>query len=210
MARRREEKQARLLEHGEIGFYYRPRLDTREIQSADGVQRMLIVLCPENRRRYRVIAVGRKRMATRFWGFVDLVLDAPQDLHAALGAQIYGTRTSGVRHVPAAVPAASGTYTLSWQNGHGHLEWRFKRVYDIDLTDGEAIVTVANPDPSAWGLEEPPSLQFELFDDVEVHVTTPATFPPAMQSRFGDQRYLPLDSLDYIDHPGTELVFATR
>jgi hypothetical protein len=220
MARRREEEQTRLLERGEIAFYYRPRVETPEPEGLGDVQRLLIVLCPEDRRRYRVIAIGRKRLpsharADRFWGFVDLVLDAPQDLHAALAAQTYGTKTRGVRHLPAAQPAANGSYALTWHGGHAHLRWHLSRVHHEDevvrelaLEDsGDSIVTVANPDPTVWGLVELPPLQFELFDDAELHVTIPTPFPPSLQGRFGERKFAPLDTIDYLDHPGAELVF---
>ena len=183
MARRLEERQTRLLERGEIEIHYRPRAEASSPERLGEVQRLLIVLCPEGRKRYRVVAGGRNEPSDRFWGFVDLVLDSPQDLSAALAAQTFVTRTLGVGHLPAARLVAKGTYTLSWRNGQAHLQWHFKSVRDLSLQDGSAIVTVANPDNTVWGLADMPPLQFELFDDAEVHVTIPTQFPPELQAQ---------------------------
>jgi hypothetical protein len=212
MARRREEIPGRTLERGAIEFLYRPRVEAFQPEGLEDVQRLLIVLCPEGGRRYRVIAIGRKKMPRndRFWGFVDLVLYSPQDLRAALGAQTYATKTRGMRHLPAALPAARGTYTLEWHDAHAHLRWDVDVGPDVPLDpSGDAIVTVANPDPIAWGLLEMPPLQFDLFDEAELHVTIPTPFPPELQSRFGDRRFVQLDTTEWLDHPGAELVFIT-
>src|SRR5688572_1131319 len=100
MARRREEE--RELERGAVSVFYRPRVETFEPERLEDMQRLLIVLAPENRTRRRVIAIGRKRLPDteqrdRFWGFVDLVLDSEADLRAALSAHTYATKRRGVR-----------------------------------------------------------------------------------------------------------------
>ena len=223
MARRRENEQMRGLERGEMTLMYRPRVEHFDPEDARDVQRLLLVLCPERRSRYRVIAIGRKRLPggerhERFWGFVDLVLDAPQDLRAALAAQTYVTKTRGTRHLPAARRAASGTYELRWHDGHTHLSYDLQRVHgedpvveDLELEErADYIVTVANPDPAVWGLDEPPPLQFELFEEPEIHVTIPTPFPPDLQQRFRDRRFAPLDTVGYLAPPGAELGFVTQ
>ena len=112
--------ETRRLEQGSIAFFYRPRVETQHADELDDVQRVLLLLSPEGSPFERLIAVGRKRMPRsaqrdRFWGFVDLVL-TPYDMHAALGAQVYCTRTRGLRHLPAARAFADGTYELDATN----------------------------------------------------------------------------------------------
>jgi hypothetical protein len=214
MARRVAEEQPRLLERGEMSFLYRPRVETFQPEGMDDIQRLLLVLCPDRKRLYRVIAIGRKRMPSpapheRFWGFVDLVLDSPQDLRAALDAQTYGTKTRGVRHLPAAMKVAGGRYQIVWHGQHAHLEYDLSSNEADFEPNGDFIVTVANPDPTAWGLLETPPLQFELFDDAEVHVTIPTPFPPDLQQKFGEKRFVALDSTRLLNFPGAELVFIS-
>jgi hypothetical protein len=207
------------LEHGSVTILYRPRVEARDPGELGDVQRLLVLLAPDDSAFERVIAVGRKRLPRsarreRFWGFVDLVL-TPSDMQAALGEKVYGTKTRGLRHLPAARPFASGMYELAGHGEHTHLRWHVERIpiddpiaFEVDVeSSADYIVTVANPDPTAWGLLEPPNLQSALFDDLELHVTIPTPFPPALQQRFGDRRYAQLDSPEWLDHPGAELVF---
>ena len=221
MARRREEE--RQLERGKASVFYRPRVETFEPEGLDDVQRLMIVLAPEGRRRRRVITVGRKRLPNsgrhdRFWGFVDLVLDSEADLRAALSSHTYGTKTRGVRHLPAAKPVGKGTYAITWHESHAHLQLTISDVVNEDPVVEELsldehtdyIISVANPDPAVWGLEEQPPLQMELFDEMEVHVTLPTPFPPRLQSRFRDNRFAQLDTVEFLDHPGAELVFIAE
>lgn len=203
-----------------MSLVYRPRVERWQPEDTADVQRLLLVLCPERRARYRVIAIGRRQVPRggtheRFWGWVDLVLDSPSDLRAALAAHTYETRTRGVRHLPAARRAGGGRYELSWHGGHAHLRYELTSIEaDDPVVDdlrpeprADCILTVANPDPAAWGLVEMPPLQFDLFDETEIHVTIPAPFPPTLQARFGDRRFVPLDDIRFLDHPGAELVF---
>lgn len=209
-----------ILEQGTATFLYRPRVEEQHPDELADVQRLLILLSPDGGQFERLIAVGRKRMARsrrheRFWGFVDLVL-TPYDMHAALGAQVYGTKTRGLRHLPAARSFAGGTYELAWHGAHAHLRWnagqfdeRDPIAAEIELErDADYILTVANPDPTLWGLLETPNLQGELFDELELHVTIPSPFPPALQARFRNRKYAQLDSPEWLDHPGAELVFV--
>ena len=208
------------IERGEATFLYRPRVEQFHAEDLGDVQRLLLLLSPEETAYERLIAIGRKRIPRsrkrdRFWGYVDLVL-APYDMNAALGAQVYGTKTRGLRHLPAAVAFASGSYDITTHGPHSHLRWTIDRVEshdpvaaDLSLErEADYIVTVANPDPAAWDLEALPDLQSELFDELELHVTIPTPFPPALQTRFRNRRFAQLDSAEWLQHPGAELVFV--
>ncbi len=208
------------LEHGSIAFLFRPRVEQQHPDELADVQRLLLLLTPNGSAFQRAIAVGRKRLPPsarrdRFWGFVDLVL-THYDMNAALDAQVYGTKTRGLRHLPAARVFAEGTYEITQHDGHAHLSWSVTRIAEneplaseIELeAEADYILTVANPDPAAWGLVEPPDLQTTLFDDLELHVPLPTPFPPDLQQRFRNRRFTQLDSVEWLDHPGAELVFV--
>lgn len=212
-------EEAKTLEQGSITFLYRPRVEEQNPEELADVQRFLLVLSADGAAFERAIVIGRKHLPAsarreRFWGFVDLVL-TPYDMHNALGAQVYGTKTRGLRHLPAARPFARGTYDLSTHGSHSHLRWHIDAFEPDPVADtlqlerdADYIVTIANPDPVAWGLLEPPDLQASLFDDLELHVTVPAPFPPALQQRFRNRRFVQLDSTDWLDYPGAEIVFV--
>ena len=219
MARPRPVEVAQTIERGSVTFLYRPRVEEQDPHALDDVQRLLILLTPDGSAFERLIAVGRKRLPRssrrdRFWGFVDLVL-TPYDMQAALGTQVYGTKTRGLRHLPAARPFAEGTYDILQHDSHSHLRWHIAFINEIDPIATEAeieeeadyIVTIANPDPIAWGLVEAPEIQYDLFDELELHVTIPTPFPPSLQQRFGNRRFTQLDTPEWLDHPGAEVVF---
>lgn len=60
-----------------------------------------------------------------------------------------------------------------------------------------------NPDPARW----PADPQEVLFEGGEPATATP--FPPALQERFGEHRYLPL-SPEFLQYVGAELLFVAR
>jgi len=47
-----------------------------------------------------------------------------------------------------------------------------------------------------------------LFDELELHVTIPSPFPAQLQARFGGRRFVQLDSVEWLEHPGAEVVFV--
>jgi hypothetical protein len=220
MARTAAAEVATTIEQGSVTILYRPRVEEQDPSDLGDVQRLLILLRPAGGAFERLIAVGRKRMPRsarreRFWGFVDLVL-TPYDMNAALDAQVYGTKTRGLRHLPAARAFASGSYAIATHRDHAHLRWQVSRITDADPiafevdveSEADYIVTIANPDPVVWGLLEPPDLQTALFDDLELHVTIPTPFPPNLQERFGNRKYAHLDTPEWLEHPGAEIVFV--
>lgn len=220
MGRAQAAEAIQTLEQGSIAFLFRPRVEERHPAEIEDVQRLLLQLTPSGSVYQRLIAIGRKRLPRsahrdRFWGFVDLVL-THYDMHAALGAHVYGTKTRGLRHLPAARTIGQGTYEITAHDGHAHFSWCVTRIAEeeplaaeIEIEEeADYILTVANPDPAAWGLVEPPDIQTALFDDLELHVPLPTPFPPALQQRFRNRRFTQLDSVDWLEHPGAELVFV--
>ncbi|HEY6138084.1 MAG TPA: hypothetical protein VI670_10015 [Thermoanaerobaculia bacterium] len=172
-----------MLEEGALTIIARVRVRREEIESLDDVQRMLWVLAPGNGGAQRVIVVGRKRLTKRFWAFVAAD-DALRGRAQTLGA---------------------GTYRIEGHEEHTHFDFELHGdcflCGEIGLQPrGSFIVSVMNPDPTRW-----PSQQEELFASrAEAAIATP--FPPALQARFGEHRYLPL-APEFLDHPGAELVF---
>ena len=53
-----------------------------------------------------------------------------------------------------------------------------------------------------------PPLQQDLFGKDAVHGTVPASLSAPLRERFAGRRYVALDTVEFLDHPGTELVFS--
>jgi hypothetical protein len=98
--------------------------------------------------------------------------------------------------------SGDGEYELIWNDGLAHLR------YVVDRETAEYTVLVANPDPKAWGLHEAPPIQHDLFEKDEIHARVPAPLTPALQERFGGRRFVALDTTEFLDHPGAELIFS--
>ena len=127
----KQQPEAETLERGNIYFAYRPKVrDAGEKTRVEGlgeVERTYMILSAEDRRIYRRIVLGRKRMpelqggGERFWGFIDLVSRNPEKIEDDLDAETYETKTRGERERPAARPAGEGVYRIVAHGNHTHL-----------------------------------------------------------------------------------------
>jgi hypothetical protein len=194
------------LETGHIYFFYRPRVQREEARGLEDVQRFHFVLSPRDKRLWRLVTVGRKRLPEvgdrheRAWAFVDTVGDTPETVKEDLERQIYDTKTRGVRVLPPARPAGEGVYALVAHGSHTHLAYELelpKAPGDVqeDLNiepEGDFIVTVRNPAaPSpAW---------------VGLRSQRRAELPAELQERFRGRRFTEVTPA-FLDVPGVELV----
>ena len=180
MARVRE-RSTRELERGAITFLVQPR------KTADEIAHVLMRLEPETAER-RSIVIGRKRLGGRFW------------------AMVVAAAAAAVEDV------AAGDYRIYEHDGHTHLAFDVRERMDEPLRraiglhrSGSFIVTVMNPDPAVW---EGEVRQQQLFPGRERIVTTP--FPPHLQERFGGRKYAKLDTPEFLEYPGAELVLISE
>jgi hypothetical protein len=196
----------RVLERGDVFFFYRPRVGVEDARSLRDVARFFLILVPDARGCDRLVVVGRKRLPDpdrheRGWALVAELAGRPDELRDAVGRRVYETRTRGLRVQPQARPVGEGRYLLADHDGHSHLAYGLElppepgeaqRVFGIDR-EASLIVAVRNPDapaPSGTGL--PRSRRAEL--------------PKRLRDRFGDRRWIAVDDPELLDHPGIELV----
>jgi hypothetical protein len=193
------------LEHGDIFFFYRPRVEVNDVRSPEHVQRLFLVLRPDGRRRLREIIVGTKRLPDperheRVWAFVARVTDKAENLQEELRQRRYETKTRGERRQPEARPVGEGRYAIVDHDGHGHLAYALElphqpgdgqRVFGIER-EASYIVAVRNPDTPAPPDMRSPGRAPEL--------------PERLRTRFRDRRFAQLDTTEWLDHEGVELV----
>src|SRR5919198_395372 len=98
----------RVMEHGDVFFFYRPRVETEEVATREDVQRFFIVLAAEraNGTSFRMFAVGRKQLPDvrpgeahpeeRNWAVNVLTTSKAEDVRGELLAKEYSTATRGV------------------------------------------------------------------------------------------------------------------
>jgi hypothetical protein len=203
--------EVKLLEQGDLCFLYTPRVRPRpelpfdadeRVAGPRDVQRLHVVLSPRDRRVYRRLLVGRKRMPEpsrqRFWAEIERVCETPDEVCFDLERYEYETKTRGPRVQPPARPAGEGVYVLAQHGTHAHLAYRLeapRRPGEVQralriLPEASYIVAAFNP-------EAPPRLGRRPPDVARV--------PEWMREKFRGRKFAPLDS-DLLDVAGLELV----
>jgi hypothetical protein len=197
---------ARVVEQGDCFFFYRPRVGATEVDDLEDVQRFFVVLAPDRRPRYREIIVGAKRLPDperheRLWAFVAKVAAQPEQLREEIGRREYATKTRGIRVQPEARPAGEARYGVVEHDDHTHLAYVLELPADPGpaqqafriVKEGSYVVAVRNPDaPAPPGAGLPPTRRAEL--------------PAELRARFGDRRFIALDTPELLDFEGIELV----
>jgi hypothetical protein len=197
---------ARVVEQGDVFFFYRPRVDADRVDGLDDVQRFFLILRPDRQRRARRIIVGRKRLPEpslheREWAFVADVADDPSDVRGQIGPKAYETATRGVRVEPEARPVGEGRYAIVEHDGHTH----FVYVVELPRHPGPAqemfgvhpeasyVVAVRNPKAKA-----PPG--------AGLRPSQRAAYPPELMEQFGTRRFASVTDPRLLDYEGAELV----
>lgn len=196
-----------LVEAGDIAFFYRPKVEQESPEGLDDVQQFLLTLSPEHRRHHRLVVVGRKRLPDvgdheQLWAYVELVTGKVTDLRGALAAEDYETKTRGTRHQPAARPAGEGVYALLRGEAEACLAYQLELPGDPGPVQRELniapqarfVLSVKNPDTGSAG-------------GIGLSERQQADYPPALQKRFGERRWIPADP-DLLDVEGAELLMV--
>ena len=126
---------AEVIEHGDIFFFYRPKVGTDEVEGIEDVQRFYMVTTPEEERNsnkniYRLFLIGQKQLPEivegkstskeRNWALNTLTTSNAGDIHKELLPAEYVTETKGKRRLGAAAPAGEGKYSIVKHENHKH------------------------------------------------------------------------------------------
>lgn len=206
----RPHHQANVLEQGHIYFFFRPKVEqqTEFMDSLEDVQRLFMILHPASREKYRLIVIARKRLPEvrngpeTMWGFVEKTFTDPKQLQEAFQKTFYETKTRGKRVQPAARPAGEGVYAIVKHDTHTHLAYILElpekpaEVQDVlnIAKEGSYVFAIKNPlipSPEGLGLSE----------------NQKAQFPPHLQEKFRDYRWMNVDPSQLLDYEHAELAF---
>ena len=196
-----------MLEHGDIYFVYRPRVEEAPVAGIEDIQRFFVVLSPQGKHLHRLVVIGRKRLPEiedeheRNWGFVQKVVRNPDQMEDELGQIVYDTKTRGERHLAPARPAGEGVYAIVNHDGHTHLAFalelparRGEVQEELNIPkQGSYIIAIRNPEMAA-----PQSLGLPDNEKREL--------PDRLQARFQGRRFVPADPPDFLDREGAEFV----
>ena len=214
----KEEKESEVIEHGDIFFFYRPKVDTEEVQDIEDVQRFYMITSPigegkrqSNKNIYRLFLVGQKQLPEivegkstskeRNWALNTLTTSNADDIHKELLAAEYTTETRGKRRIAAAVPAGEGKYSIVKHDGHTELAYLLElpevpgstqREFEI-RKEASYIVSVKNPDAKVPG--------FMTFSS-----SKRPEYPKHILEKFGDRRWISIEDPDLINYENTQLL----
>jgi hypothetical protein len=195
--------ETKVLERGDFFFLYRPIRERYEPGGLLDIRRFYLVLHPQGQERFRLIAIGKKKLpgfddgAQRHWGFLDGVFRTPEELRQAAAGipPLIESRGENLR------PAGEGVYALVLHGDHTHLAYvlelpaipgEVQEAFNIK-PEGRFVIAVKNPEATS-----PPGVGLEA--------ERQPVFARELAARFGDRRWLPVDPPDFVDYEGAELV----
>lgn len=195
----------KIVERGDIYFFYRPRVEEKGARGLGDIQRFFMVLKPEGRAEFRLAMLGRKRLPEsdrheRIWGFIDRVVKRGSEIEAETRERHYRTKTRGKRTVPAARPAGEGVYAFLQRGRNLYL------TYELELPkqpgevqeelnipkQGAFIVSIRNPETSP-----PPGAGLPEREE--------ADYPKPLQQEFRGRRFATEDPR-LLDYEGAEFI----
>src|SRR5215211_1577276 len=201
----------KILEQGDIFFFYRPKVSSNEIKSIDDVRRFYMVLCPEDKQKiidntnndtntkekkiYRLFIIGKKslpeirkteaRSSERFWAQVGGIFYDSKKLGEDLTAEEF-------RKGDAARPVGEGKYAIIEHQNHTELAFILEMPQEIGEAQKELgiqkeatyIITVINPyKPVSEGYTTAEAERPKYPKDVQNYLTkTEGKFIPLSQN----------------------------
>jgi len=204
MTDRAQREDVEILERGNIYFFYRPAVGEDAPKGLVDVQRFHFVLSPEGRELFRMITVGKKRLpepddaGQRFWGFVEKVGQTSGEMVEELER---GQMRDGFGTKRSARPAGEGVYALARHGNHTHLLYALELPAEPDEVQrelhiekqGSYLLSVKNPEAGS-----PPSVGLDEERKAEL--------PKELQERFGSRRFIAIDTPEFLDYEGAELL----
>ena len=213
----------RFIESGDIFFFYRPKIDTKEVKDIEDVQRFYMVTCNDinkntnknknKNKNYRLFMLGSKKMPEivegksgseeRNWALNILTTSNSDEIHNELLLPVeYTTKTRGKRRLPAAQPAGEGKYSILRHDGHTELAYileipeipgPIQTEFEIKK-EASYIVSVKNPEIFIPG--------YDAFSKKD----RKPNYPKHIKEKFGEKRWINVDDPEILDYENTQLL----
>jgi Protein of unknown function (DUF2795) len=213
-----DNKESQIIEHGDIFFFYRPKVGTEEVEDIGDVQRFYMITSPEdgakrhgNKDIYRLFLVGQKQLPEiiegkstskeRSWALNVLTTTNPDDIHKELLPAEYTTETRGKRRIAAAAPAGEGKYSIVKHDGHTELAYLLElpeipgptqREFEIKK-EASYIISVKNPEIKVPG--------FAAFSEEKK-----PRYSKHLMEKFGDRRWINVEDPELLNYENTQLL----
>jgi uncharacterized protein DUF2795 len=209
-----KEKGSEIIEQGDIFFFYRPKVDTEEVEHIKDVQRFYMITSPEKRNKniYRLFLIGQKQLPEivegrstskeRNWALNVLTTSNSEDIRRELLPAEYITETRGKRRIAAAVPVGEGKYCIVKHDNHTELAYILElpkipgptqREFEIKK-EASYIISVKNPDVTIPG--------YAAFSTEDKK----PNYPKYLKERFGDRRWINVEDPELLNYENTQVL----
>ncbi|MBD0359629.1 MAG: DUF2795 domain-containing protein [Nitrososphaeraceae archaeon] len=203
----------KIIEQGDIFFFYRPKVDTEEVKDIKDVQRFYMVTTPEKQKKndiYRLFLIGQKQLPEiiegkstseeKNWALNILTTSNPDDIHKELLPAEYTTETRGKRRLAAAAPAGEGKYKIVKHDNHTELAYLLElpeipgptqKEFEIKK-EASYIISVKNPEVNIPGFATVSEKKPE--------------YPKHIKEKFGDRRWISIEDPQLLDYENTQIL----
>jgi hypothetical protein len=200
--RRHDGRGPEALEHGDIFFFYHPKMDRAAVTGPEDLASFHLILHPMDENKYRYAAISLKGLLESgggggWWARLEMV-------ESHLGQIQRKLRES--HPLPPARPCGEGVYAIVKHGNHTHL------AYALELPEepGEVQRSLGinrRENPYLGVLN--PLLEAREEAGLSPQVALP-DYPPRLLNLFGDSRFRSADPVDLLDYEGAELLVARR
>lgn len=192
------------IETGDIGYFYRNRIDIDKASGPKDIQSLYMVLLPDDRKRGRLFVIGKKKMPlitqgrtsseAREWA-MTVAVGSPRKIADALAPIKYDTKTRGTRIQDEAIALAEGRYKIVKDDYSSHLLQRI----DTPKSLGRAQKALRLKKTADYVLSvRSPKIDVPGFPDEK------PDYPDTLLKRFADERWLPVDDRRLINYENAQ------
>jgi hypothetical protein len=215
----KENKDSEIIEHGDLFFFYRPKIDAEEVKELEDVGRFYMVTSPEQdhgttskKQVHRLFLLGQKHLPEiiegkstskeRNWALNILTTSKPEDIQKELMPAEYDTETRGKRRIKVATPAGEGKYSIVKHDNHTELAYILElpeipgptqREFEIK-NEASYIISVKNPDIQVSG--------FAAFSAPEKK----PHYPEYLKEMFGERRWINVQDPNLLNYENAQLL----
>ncbi len=210
MAKQESPAGVRVLEKGNILFFYRPREGILHPQGPDDLERVYFMLLPDDQEHHKnrlfnvahgvfpAIVPGKALPEERDWAFAQDVSEQPQQVLEALEKDIPAPpEPSGQRARPWAPVAGAGRYAVVKHDDHTHLAYQLSKPEE----PGEVQKALQIKAEASYILSVK-----EPFAPSEIELEEKPAYPSSLRRQFEGQGWIAAEPTDLLDYQWAQVL----
>lgn len=188
-----------VLKSGSIYFFYRPK-----VKNSEEAQRFFLVFLASDSNKYTSLVVGKKQLPTgthdRYFLLVEETNKSQSELLDSLTEKHYQVG-KGETTAPISRCLAEGKFIIAKHNNHTHFVYQITNPSQLKeiqqefhlKKEDDYLISVKNPEFGTM-----------------VSKKEKTNYPQNLQEKFGNYRFISLESGEFLDYKGTELLLINK